>query len=282
MTRAELALRNELSNSVDSLESYFEDNADDAPAITQRPSGAKLAAVKGNPQFSAQFDVSFALRYFTVVTATGVYTQIAAAALSAALKNTLPVYLFGNSDFASGFANIRKQFPLNTWVHGRPGIFGKDDFSEYAFDATVLAVLTAGDLVIPFTNALPGAGTTTVGLAIVRCSQVSYGTLLDALNSDRFVMNMIRYNIPDVTKIAQYTNNIGMFNLSLFGKFKTDYLSPNSYKKPEQQQNGFIDIPLKMGIAKQDSLGFYINFDCIDITWSIFVWTVRKVTNETA
>jgi hypothetical protein len=279
MTRAEQALRQELNNSVDSLEQYFENNAD-APVITQRPSGAKLAAVKGNPQFSAQFDVSFSLLYFTVVTATGVYTKIAAAGLNAALQTQLPMYLFGNSDFASGFANIRKQFPLNTWVHGRPGIFGKDDFSEYAFDATVTATLIPGDLVIPFTSALPGAGTTTVGLSVVRCSQVSYGTLLDALNSDRFVMNMIRYNIPDVTKIGQYTNNIGMFNLSLFGKFGTDYISPNSYKKPEQQQNGFIDIPLKMGIAKQDSLGMYINYDCINITWSVFVWTVRKVTQD--
>jgi hypothetical protein len=279
MTRAEMALGQQLSEGVDSLEQYF-NNADAPPVISQRPAGAKLAAVKGNPQFSAQFDISFALRFFTVVTATGVYTQIAPAALNVALQTQLPVFVFGNSDFASGFANIRRAFPLNTWVYGRPGIWGKDDFSEFAFDATVTSTLMLGDLVIPYTSALPGAGTTTVGLAIVRCSQVAYGTLLDALNSDRFVMNMIRYNLPDTTQVAQYNNNIGIFNLSLFGKFNQDFVSPNSYKKPEQFQNGFIDVPLKMGIAKQDSLGMYVNYTCVDITWSVFVWTVRKLTEQ--
>lgn len=279
MTRAEMALSQQLSDGVDSLEQYF-NNADVAPVISQRPSGAKMAPVRGNPLFSAQFDVSFALRYFTVVTATGIYTQIAAAGLSAALKTQLPVFIFGNSDFASGFSNIKQAFPLNTWVYGRPGIFGKDDFSEFAFDAFVTANLITGDLVMPFTSDLPGAGTTTVALAIVRCSQVAYGTLLDALNSDRFVMNMIRYNLPDTTQVAQYNNNIGIFNLSLFGKFNRDFVSPNSYKKPEQFQNGFIDVPLKLGIAKQDSLGMYVNYTTIDITWSIFVWTVRKLTEN--
>ncbi|MFA7302014.1 MAG: hypothetical protein WC069_06910, partial [Candidatus Shapirobacteria bacterium] len=153
--------------------------------------------------------------------------------------------------------------------------------SEYAFTATITANLQLGDLVIPFTSALPGAGTTTLGLAIVRCSQVAYGTLLDALNSDRFVMNMIRYNIPDTTKVTQYNNNIGLFTLSLFGKADADYVSPNSYKKPEQFQNGFIDLPLKYGVAKQKSIGMYVNYDCDVITWSIFVWTVRKVTQGT-
>jgi hypothetical protein len=280
MTKAEQALQAQLYDSVDSLEQYFEDNADDAPVITKRPAGAKLAAVKGNPQFSAQFDLTVMLRYFTVVTATGVYTQIAEAALNATLRNQLPVYFFGNSDFASGFANIRRSFPLNGWTHGRPGIFGKDDFSEFAFDATVTAVLANGDLVIPFTSPLPGAGTTTVALAIVRSPLVPYGTLLDALNSDRFVINMIRYNIPNVTLIAQYNNNIGLFKLSLFGKNDADYISPNSYKKPEQFQNGFIDIPLKYGIDKQKALGMYVNTACVDLTWSIFVWTVRKVTQD--
>jgi hypothetical protein len=283
MNAAERSLLQQLNNNVDSFDQYFEPDSADAPPVTTRPSGAKLAAVKGNPAFSAQFDISFALRFFTVVTATGVYTNIAAAALNAALKNQLPAYVFGNSDFATGFTNVRRTFPLNTWVHERPGIYGKDFWADGAgtvpaFDATVKAFLANGDLVIPFSSALPGAGTTTVGLVIVRCTQVPYGTLLAALASDRFVMNMIRYVIPDTTKIGQYNNNIGLFKQSLFGKFDSDFLSPNSYKKPEQQQNGLIDIPLKKGIDKQIVLGTYINFDCIDMSWSIFVWTVNKVT----
>jgi hypothetical protein len=107
---------------------------------------------------------------------------------------------------------------------------------------------------------------------------VAYATLLTALSSDRFVLNMIRYVIPDTTLIAQYSNNIGLFRQSLFGKFNSDYMSPNSFKKPEQQQNGLIDIPLKKGIDKETSMGMYINYTCIELSWSIFVWTVKKLS----
>lgn len=276
MTPAEKALLNELRAGANSFDSYFEDESADAPPVSVSPSSGKLAAVKGNPTFSAQFDVSVLLKFFTVTA--GVYASILPAALNAALKNQLPFYLFGNSDFASGYKALRAAFPLTSWVHGRPGVYGKDDFSELAFDATVTSTLVQGDLVIPFTSSLPGAGTTTVGLVVVRCTQVAYGTLLDALNSDRFVMNMIRYVIPDLTKLSQYSNNVYMFNQSLFGKMNSDFLSPNSFKKPEQFQNGLIDIPLKKGIDKQTALGSYINYDCTELTWSIFVWSVRKVT----
>ncbi|MFA5297629.1 MAG: hypothetical protein WC389_05410 [Lutibacter sp.] len=278
---AELAMIRQLNSNVDSFEDFFEDESADAPPIVsaQSISKSKLGAVRGNPVFSAQFDLSMFLQYYTVVTATGVYTQIAAAGLSAALKNKLPVYVFGNSDYAAGFANLRKAFPLTSWTHGTPFMYGVDPFQNgAALDATVTGNLVLGDLVIPFTSALPGAGTTTVALAVVRCTQVAYATLLDALNSDRFGMNMIRYVIPDTTKIAQYANNIGMFKQSLFGKFDGDYTSPNSFKKPEQQQNGLIDVPLKFGVDKQKALGMYINYDCIELSWSIFVVTTRKVT----
>lgn len=279
LSKAEQELLKELNTNADSFDNFFEDESADAPAVSVAPRlaqrGTELARAKGNPAFSAQFDITVLLKYFTLTG--GVYTQITAATLNAALKNQLPVYIYGNSDFASGYTALRKVFTLTTWVHGRPGIYGKDDFSELAFDATVTAQLVLGDMVIPFTSALPGAGTTTLGLAIVRCTQVSYGTLLDSLNSDRFVMNMIRYVIPDTTKIAQFSNNIGIFKQSLFGKFDSDYVSPNSFKKPEQMQNGLIDIPLKKGIDKQIALASYVNYDCIELSWSIFVWQVRKL-----
>lgn len=277
MTQAEKELLRQLETNVDSFEDFFENDDADAPVISKRPlpGSARLSNAKGNPAFSAQFDVTILLKYFTFNT--GAYTAIGASALNAALKNKLPVYIFGQSDFASGFINLRRTFPLTTWIHGRPFIYGRDIPSELTLDATVTGTLQLGDLVIPFTSALPGAGTTTLALAIVRCTQVAYGTLLNALSSDRFVMNMIRYVIPDITTITQYSNNIGYFTQSLFGKFHGDYTSPNSFKKPEQQQNGLIDIPLKVGIDKQKALAMYVNYDCVELSWSIFVWTVKKV-----
>jgi hypothetical protein len=281
LTNAEMQLNEMLNNNVDSFESYFESEHADAPiAAPQTVAGAgspRVSKMKGNPLFSAQFDIQFILKYFTIVTATGVATEVAAAALNAGLKTKLPLFLFGNSDFASGYKKLREQFPLSGgWSYGNPIVYGRDE-TPANWDATITNQLLLGDLVIPVTSALPGAGTTTLGLSIVRCNQVAYGTLLDALNSDRFVMNMIRYVLDDATKTAQFSQNINFCKQSLFGKFNLDYLSPNSYKKPEQYQNGIIDVPAGWGIDKQKALASFVNYDCVGMTWSIFVNMISKV-----
>lgn len=278
MNVAEQKLLRALETNVDAFETYFEDESADAPVGSKMPSDTKLAKVKGNPAFSAQFDVTAYVKFYTLTG--GAYTGIAASALNAALQNSLPMFLFGFNDYLSGFYNLKKLYPVNSnWTYGRPGIYGKD-FLDGSFDSTVLADLVQGDLVLPFTSALPGAGTTTLGLVIIRCPQVAYGTLLQSLASDRFVMNMIRYVVPDETaaSLAQYANNIGIHKLSLFGKNNNDFTSPNSFKKPEQQQKNLIDIPLKDGIDKMKSLATYINYDVASITWSTFVWSVRRLT----
>jgi hypothetical protein len=281
LSAQEKSLMNQLRAKSSSFESYFEHA--DAPAVPSSSgpvgSSSEVLQSKGNPVFTAQFDVQVFLKYFTVVTATGVFTEVAAADLNAALKNKLPAFLFGNADFAAGFAKMQASYPLTGWVYGIPGIYGKDLFTYLAFDTTVTAYLQKGDLVIPYTSALPGAGTTTVGLVIIRCTQVAYGALLNSISSDRFVMNMIRYVLPDLTQLAQYSQQVGIYYQSLFGKFDSDTLSPNSYKKPEQLQNGIIDIPLKRGIAKQDSIATYINYTCTEIDLSFFVYSVDKLTN---
>lgn len=278
---AEQAFLRETDISADSFESHFEDDAEPmiARAISTRTRGtsqARMAPAKGNPPFKAQFDVTMLLKHFTLTG--GAYTAIAPAALNAALKNSLSVYLFGASDFQSGYVNLRKYFPVNAnWIHGRPIIYGRDILTELALDATVTAQLQLGDVIIPFTSPLPGAGTTTLALVIVRCTQVAYGSLLIATASDKFVMNMIRYVIPDTTKINQYTNNIGKFKQTLYGKGDLDYISPNSQKKPEQMQDGLIDIPVSLGIDKQTSLGQYLNYDIGEQSFSIFVWSTQKI-----
>jgi hypothetical protein len=279
----EAALLQKLNSNVDAFDSYFEADSADAPVLQRRsPAGSQSSSLtrsKGNPSFSAQFDISFNLKFFTLTS--GTYTAIAASSLNAGLKSiALPAFLFGWNDWKAGFAKLKNQFNVSPWVYGRPGIYGKDSFSELAFDANVTPSLINGDLVIPFTSALPGTGTTTLALVIVRCTQVAYGTLLESLASDKFVMNMIRYVVPDTTQpsLNQYANNIGLFKQSLFGKFDSDFLSPNSYKKPEQQQVNLIDIPLKRGIDKEKSVAFLINYDIPgSINWSTFVWSVHKL-----
>lgn len=273
MTRSERDLRRMLSQRVNSYE-----NADGPAAVN--PAKTQLMATQGNPAFTAQFDIQLRLNFFTQ--AAGVYTSITAAALLAAqptLATSLNAFIFGNSDFAAGFAKLRAQFPLAVWAYGNPFIYGKDSnpaINGVVLDATVRGQLINGDLVIPYYATLGGVNY--VGLVVVRCTQVAYGTLLDALNSDMFTMNMIRYIMSDTTAagLAQYNNNIFVMKQSLFGKFDSDFVSPNSFKQPEQMQDGVIDIPLVKGIDKQIALATAVNYNVSPVQWSLFVAVVNK------
>lgn len=155
------------------------DHADETGGTTSDQ--LRLKTIAGNPPFKAQFDVSMIIKYFSV--AAGTYTAVTAAALLAAeatLATQVPAFIFGNSDFASGFKKSRGQFPLSGWTYDTPFIYGRDfPNTEYGeLDATAKAVLQVGDLVQPF-YASPGA-TDYVAFVIVRCQQVGYATLLDS------------------------------------------------------------------------------------------------------
>jgi len=271
-----------LTTRFNSRANSFERNNADGPAAVN-PAATQLASMKGNPGFAAQFDIQFLLKYFTLVDATGVYTASTAAAVAAAvpaLATQLAVFLYGNSDFASGFKKLQQSFPVQGgWRYGIPGIYGKNLFriNGSFIDANVEAQLQIGDLVQPFF--FDAGATTYVCLAIVRCTQVGYGTLLDSLNSDRFIMNMVRYIMADTTAVglAQYNNNIFIMKQSLFGKFDSDFVSPQSFKMPEQFQPGIIDVPIKKGIDKQVALATYINYDAVTVQWSLFVEYVEKL-----
>lgn len=255
----------------------FEQHAD-APAAVN-PAATRLGAAPGNPTFAAQFDVQMLLQYFTE--AAGVYTAKTAAQILAAdatLATQLPAFLFGNSDFAGGFTKLKAQFVLSGWTYGDPFVYGKDYPASYfsVLDATAKANLRSGDLVLTFYK---DGATNYVAFVVIRCTQVAYGTLLDALNSDMFTINTIRYIMSDTTAVglAQYNNNINILKQSLFGKFDSDFVSPNSFKIPEQQQSGIIDIPLVKGVDKQVALATFINYDAVSVQWSLFVRSVQKL-----
>jgi hypothetical protein len=263
----------------------FERSHADGPIVNA--AATQLGALKGNPGFVAQFDVTILLKYFSVVDATGVYTALTAAQLLAAYAagaTQIPAFVFGNSDFASGFKKLQNLFPLNGWTYGMPVIYGRNTpriptsvINGGFVDATVTAQLQVGDLVIPVYS--DQGATTYVALAIVRCTQVGYGTLLDALNSDRFIINMLRYVMSDTTAVglAQYNNNVSIVKQSLFGKFDQDFVSPTSFKMPEQFQAGIIDIPIEKGVDKQVELATYLNYDAVTVQWSFFVNYLEKL-----
>ena len=257
--RAERELLRELNEGSDSVTGAM-------PAVDSDQTTFSRSA--GNPNFKAQFDLDMALLYFTE--AAGVYTSILPAALNATLQTRLAAFIFANTDFASGFATLKRNLPLSVWQYGRPLIVGKDQLvvNGVDLDATATAGLVDGDLIIPAFATV--AATNYVGLVRIRCNQVEYGTLLESIGSDTFRTNMIRY-IVDTTLTKQFANPIEIYTISLFGKFSNDSVNPNSFKLPEQFQNGIIDVPLKKGFTKHQGLGTYIDYDVTAFSWQIFV-----------
>lgn len=277
MNYAQKRLRGLLSENVDA---YERNNADEnAPMI----STATVASGKGNPPFDAQFDVQVLIKYFSV--SGGAYTLRTAAymlANAAALctDSALAFFLFGIGDFNGGYKKIKGQLPLANWTYGNPFIYGAGGYAATtlgALDATALAQLQVGDLVI--VNTATNGGVTYAALVIVRCTNVSYGTLISSLMSDTFIANRIRYiqNDTSAAGLTQYNNAINWYKLSLFGKLESDNLTPTSMKSPDQFQSGIIDINITKTINKEVAFGSYLNYDAVSIQWSVFVKAINKL-----
>lgn len=264
-----------------SLSHYdYADKVAAAGAVNMSPADKlRMAKIPGNPAFVAQFDVQILLKYFSV--AAGVYTGVTAAALLVAepsLATRLPGFVFGQSDLAGGFKASQGQFAPSVWAYDVPFVYGRDfPNTEYGeLDATAKAQLEIGDLVIPF-YASPGA-TDYVAFVIIRCQNVAYSTLLDAISSDLFWLNNIRYKVANTAAgLAQFDNQIIIQNQSLFGKYSKDTVSPNAFKQPTQYQPDLIDIPINKGIDKNVILGSWFNYDSVSQQWSIFVKQLDKL-----
>jgi len=299
LTYGERQLQGLLNANADSFEDFFESDSVNRPMISRRGAGGiarkphqggtatQIKAVPGNPTFSAQFDMNTSLRFFSQDVATGlVWTAVTPAALLAAeptMATRLAAFYFGFSDFTAGYANAVSQFPLAVWQYAGITVRGKDPNWENIYgsnwEAAVGALLAQGDVIQHF-EAVSGGGVLVYHAYIIqRCTQVGYATLLNAMASDRFVINNIRYILTDVTApgLLQYANNIVLLTLSLYGKANKDFISPNSFKQPKDFQNGIIDVPLKRGIDKQETLATYINYNIADYQWSVFVWSTSKI-----
>lgn len=283
LSKAEAQMLGLLNSKSDSFENHYQsdydNSADDAPISSPSMPGSvvKLKKSKFNPNFDAQVNIQFSLRYFTV--AGGVYTPIAAAALAAALKTKLPAFVFGHSDKAGGFVNLQSVFALQGgWVYETPFVPGVDvEQTSFAVcDANAKAAYSRGDLVLPFT-AITAGPVNTVAFMVIHCQEVAYGTLLEALGSDRFKMNMIRYKMTDPLLVAQFGQTIAVCKQTLFGKFNKDNVNPGAYQNPEQQQTNIIDIAIEEGIDKNKALHTTFLYTSIDATWSIYIETVDKL-----
>lgn len=222
----------------------------------------RLQNIRGNPNFKAQFDIKITKIYQKAG------APIAASALDATLKVSLPFTLFGLADYYANYFRHRQLMPPVIW-----------DFSDIIIEKVAAATCPStnvGDLIFAFTKTI-GADTYDAYI-IVHCSQVPYATLLKSTSSDMFIINMVRYVIPDETKINQFSNQFKIVVQTLFGKLSTDEISPQSFITPEQFQKNSADVPMLKSIDKESQIGLSTNYDCVEINQSIFCDFVEKLT----
>lgn len=253
--------------------------ADKKPLISFENHLTDTQPIISDANFKAQFDVKVKVLFYTENA--GVYTLRTAAymlANHAALATQLPLVVFGNGDFAAGYRKAFSQMPLNGWSYANnaPFIAGRDvarcSFSDLS--TAVVAQFQRGDMVIPVTAI--DAATNCVALVVVNCSQAAYATLLDSINSDTFLINKIRYIVPD-TLLPQFDNAVNIDMQSLFGKYIHNDVSPTSFKSPQQFQNGIIDIPVLKNVDKNTFLWTYLDYNLTSMQWSVFVQSFNKL-----
>lgn len=238
-----------------------------------------VSAPMDKPYYQANFDTQFLTKYFSQ--AASVYTPITDPEnLDNSLKTKLFAFLFGNSDSKAGYADARGRVKLSVWEIGDSFIFGRDvarDGFNNSLPISVTAQFQVGDMITPYTAT--AGGTDYAAYVIIRVANIAYGSLLGAIDSDQFSMNMLRYVLNSTSDLAQYAEQIELVNLSLFGKQGSDTISPNSFKKPENQQETIIDMTYNLHINKETMIVVPILYNVVNFSWSIFVSTVEKLSN---
>jgi len=236
------------------------------------PNAITIATQPGGDFFVDQFTVQILTYYFTV--SGGVYTSVAASAIAAQLKTRVAAFLFGYADFQSGFPKAQSLLPLSGgWLYEAPFSYrgiasGATSFGN--IDANVRAQLVVGDIVQPIT-AITAGPVNTAAFVVMRLSNGYYANMENALSSDVFSINKVRYQLSDNTQTAQFSNPIQLINQSLFGAAKTDNVDPTAYKQPQQFQAGIIDIGINQSFYKAIGWGTYVNYDVVNFSMSFFV-----------
>ena len=288
MTQAERELYERLQGS-DSLELQK-----GGQISTSKGVGAALSQIVGNPPFKAEVSLTIQIRYYSQA-AVGTPVVVAAAAIPVAQQTTLPVYVFGQSDYSGNYTRARQivtggggwTYADMKLIKGGGGEVGYHPLPhaaasvEYQSGTIFNNLLNPGDLLlcIPMAGFVAGAAATTITAEVhITCANVPYLTLVDSLSSDLITLNMIRYTVGALL-VAQLTNQITLIRQSLFGKTNTDTLDPNTYITGGTFNPNIADIPITIPIDKNLVLATVLNFDAGIVNWVVTVATIRKLTN---
>ena len=254
---------------------------------------ASISQIVGNPAFKGEISLQVFVRYYSQA----VVGTPAAVVPAAGQQGNLPLYLFGATDFYAYYAKARTVLPGSSgWNYGDMSViqYGNNAINTFVYPlphavgavgytlGTYYNNLTLpGDVIvaIPMTGFVAGAAATTVIAEIqIRCPNVPYASLLNALLTDAMVINMIRYVVP-AAAVAQFANQITIIKNTIFGKSSTDTLDPQTFITPGTFQPQIADIPITLPVDNYLALATTITYTAtvpITLTWTI---TVSNIVN---
>jgi hypothetical protein len=248
---------------------YEESDSNNEPLKDVREAMGKIAYVPGNPLTKTEITLNIEHTSFS---ADG----------SAPL---IPVYLFGLTDYYSGYPNALRQKPLNNMFYfftpGTAiyyfGIVGKDITVGNA-NGFSPQVYTLGDFMLGTTDT-PGGVVNRFSAIRVNCQNVAYGTFLNSFVSDLITINTLRLIVP-IAFINQFINPLTFSYQTLFGRTFTNDVDPRNYITSTDFQQQICDIPINLPIDKALGLSFYLNFNCPSMQMILFVEKVEPLTHK--
>jgi hypothetical protein len=143
---------------------------------------------------------------------------------------------------------------------------------------TVAAFATSEKVIFEYTQ---GLNVDTVEVTLQN-SNITYPELLEALYTNMFEIGKIRHVISDTSSgkaLSQQNLGLYFFKNTMFGKTESNTLNPLDYKKPEQQQNGIIDIPETFRIDQERGIAGAL-VDVAGQTLSLSLFISNTVQNK--
>jgi hypothetical protein len=247
----------------------------DDPLSNVRNSLGEVRHAVGNPMSKTEIQLTFVSHFWQ----NGV-GEILPAALPAQLQTSLPIFLFGLTDFYGGYFKSRNicQTPLG-WNYGGVGA-GEPSIGLWGYTRNGGATITIpilGDMF--FTWVAVVAGVNYRAEINIHCNNVAYGTFLNSFVSDLITIERIRYILP-IANVNQFINPIIFGNQTLFGNVTTDSIDPRLYILPSDFQQQIADIPINLPISKSIMIDFQLDVFCQQVQMVLFVSKVEPLTHR--
>ena len=173
---------------------------------------------------------------------------------TATIAQNLECMIFGSQHFDGGYQN---------------GMVNPSSGGSVTVTGGIWSTLPT---LVKFTH-VNGVNTDTID---VTCNQVNYPTFLKASLNATYRISNIRYSLTDPTQLAQFSTPFEVRTKSLFGKADQNPISVTSFKKPEQYQNGIIDLPVEVIVDGESGIMVSMTNLVCQITLSVFVERFNK------